>query len=57
VIWLIRAYAQCTGSRVRLEEIWGTVRRVWKPTDFKDRDAAVRALRHALRLCDGRSSK
>lgn len=55
VIWLIRAYAQCTGSRVRLEEIWGTVRRVWKPTDFKERDAAIRALRHALRLCDGRA--
>jgi pentatricopeptide repeat protein len=56
VIWLLRAYAQCTGSRVRLEEIWGTVRRTWKPTDFKDRDAAVRALRHALRLCDSRGS-
>jgi pentatricopeptide repeat protein len=56
VIWLIRAYAQCTGSRVRLEEIWGTIRRVWKPADLKDRDAAVRALRHALRLCDKRGS-
>jgi pentatricopeptide repeat protein len=54
VIWLIRAYAQCTGSRLRLEEIWGTVRRVWKPMDFKDRDAAVRALRHALRRCDSK---
>lgn len=57
VIWLIRAYAQCTGSRLRLEEIWGTVRRVWKPTDFKERDAAVRALRHALQLCDTRGPR
>ena len=57
VIWLIRAYAQCTGSRLRLEEIWGTVRRVWKPAELKDRDAAVRALRHALRLCDSRGSR
>jgi pentatricopeptide repeat protein len=57
VIWLIRAYAHCTGSRVRLEEIWGTIRKVWKPTDFKDRDAAVRALRHALRLCDNRGPR
>ena len=56
VIWLIRAYTKCTGSRVRLEEIWGTVRRVWKPADSKDRDAAVRALRHALQLCDNRGS-
>ncbi len=52
VIWLLRAYAQCTGSRLRLEEIWGTIRRVWKPADPRDRDAAVRALRHALRQCD-----
>ena len=57
VIWLIRAYAHCTGSRLRLEEIWGTVRKVWKPTDFKDRDAAVRALRHALQLCDSRGPR
>ena len=56
VIWLIRAYAHCTGSRLRLEEIWGTIRRVWKPTNYKDRDAAMRALRHALRLCDSRGS-
>ena len=57
VIWLIRAYAHCTGSRLRLEEIWGTIRRVWKPTNYKDRDAAMRALRHALRLCDSRGSQ
>ena len=57
VIWLLRAYAQCTGSRLRLEEIWGTIRRVWKPADPKDRDAAVRALRHALRQCDMRGSQ
>ena len=57
VIWLIRAYAHCTGSRLRLEEIWGTIRKVWKPTDFKDRDAAVRALRNALRLCDSRGPR
>jgi pentatricopeptide repeat protein len=57
VIWLIRAYAHCTGSRLRLEEIWGTIRKIWKPTDFKDRDAAVRALRHALQLCDSRGPR
>jgi pentatricopeptide repeat protein len=57
VIWLIRAYAHCTGSRLRLEEIWGTIRKVWRPRDFKDRDAAVRALRHALRLCDSRGPR
>jgi len=52
VIWLIRAYAQCTGSRSRIEEVWGTIRRVWKPANPKDRDAAVLALRQALRQCD-----
>ena len=56
VIWLIRAYAHCTGSRTKLEEIWGTVRRIWKPADHKERDHAVRVLRRALRQCDEKAA-
>ena len=52
VIWVIRAYAKCTSSRSRLEEVWFQVRGVWKPTDDRDRDAVVWALRHALKQCD-----
>ena len=54
VVWLIRAYAKCTGSRIRLEEIWGTIRRLWRPQDLGERDAAIRVLRKALRQCDMR---
>ena len=56
VIWLIRAYAHCTGSRTKLEEIWGTMRRIWKPADYKERDHAVRVLRRALRQCDEKAA-
>ena len=52
VIWLIRAYAKCTSSRVRLEEIWRSIRTVWKPGDVQERDAVVRVLRRALKHCD-----
>jgi hypothetical protein len=52
VIWLLRAYARCTGSRIKLEEVWFQVRKLWHPKDALERDAVVKVLRKALRDCD-----
>jgi hypothetical protein len=52
VCWLLRAYASCTGSRERVEDVWMSVRKVWKSQDQNDRDTVVRVLRRCLRDCD-----
>lgn len=52
VLWVIRAFARCTRSRRKLEEVWVEIQKVWRPIDSKDRDAAVRVLRFALKQCD-----
>jgi hypothetical protein len=52
VIWLLRAYARCTRSRRKLEEVWFQVRKLWKPKDNLERDAVVKVLRRALRDSD-----
>lgn len=52
VIWLIRAYARCTRSRRKIEEVWFQVRKLWNPKDNLEREAVVRVLRKALKDCD-----
>lgn len=52
VCWLLRAYSRSTGSRRQVEEVWNSVRKIWRPRDAKDRDAVVRVLRRCLRDCD-----
>ncbi|KIX10311.1 uncharacterized protein Z518_01393 [Rhinocladiella mackenziei CBS 650.93] len=52
VCWLLRAYTRCTGSRRQVEEVWNSVRKVWKTNDPNERDAVVRVLKRCLRDCD-----
>ena len=52
VSWLLRAYTQCTGSRVVVEEIWGAVRKVYRPRDEDELARIVRVVQRCLRHCD-----
>lgn len=52
VCWLLRAYTRCTGSRAKVEEVWNSVRKVWKTRDPIERENVVRVLRRCLRDCD-----
>ncbi|KAL2393190.1 hypothetical protein ABEF93_000834 [Exophiala dermatitidis] len=52
VCWLLRAYTRCTGSRAKVEEVWNSVRKVWKTRDPVERENVVRVLRRCLRDCD-----
>ncbi|EXJ80196.1 hypothetical protein A1O1_08338 [Capronia coronata CBS 617.96] len=52
VCWLLRAYTRCTGSRTKVEEVWNSVRKVWKTRDPIERENVVRVLRRCLRDCD-----
>jgi len=50
--WLLRAYARCTGSRAKVEEVYAELRKVWKPENEQERDSVVRVLQRCLRDCD-----
>lgn len=52
VCWLLRAYSRSTGSRAQIEEVWNSVRKVWKTQDPNELDMVVRVLRRCLRDCD-----
>ncbi|EXJ86389.1 hypothetical protein A1O3_03340 [Capronia epimyces CBS 606.96] len=52
ICWLLRAYTRCTGSRAKVEEVWNSVRKVWKTRDPIERENVVRVLRRCLRDCD-----
>ena len=52
VCWLLRAYANSTGSRPQVEDIWNSVRTVWHKPDPEDQAAAIRVLRRCLSNCD-----
>lgn len=50
--WLLRAYARCTCSRPKIEEIYNSIRKVWRPESNSDRMAVLRVLERCLRDCD-----
>jgi hypothetical protein len=52
VCWLLRAYANATGSRSQVEEIWNSVRKLWRSRDPNDQASVIRVLRRCLRNCD-----
>merc|ERR1711939_332153 len=52
ICWLLRAYTVCTGDRKKVEEVWRSVRKLWKTPDQHDRDNVARVLRRCLRDCD-----
>ena len=52
VCWLLRAYTRCTGSRRHVEEIYNSVRKVWRPSDAHERDNVLRVLTRCLSSCD-----
>lgn len=52
VCWLLRAYANCTGSRPQVEAVWESMRKVWKMHDENDQAAVIRVLKRCLRNCD-----
>lgn len=52
ICWLLRAYTVCTGDRKKVEQVWATVRRLWKTQDTNDRENVSRVLRRCLRDCD-----
>lgn len=52
VCWLLRAYTQCTGSRAKVEEIWGAIRKVYIPLDEAENKSVVRVLQRCLKHCD-----
>ena len=51
-MWVLRAFTKCSGSRIKLEEVWFQIRRFFKPLDIKDRDIVVKCLRSCLARCD-----
>lgn len=52
VCWLLRAYTRCSGERRQVEEVWNSVRKVWRPFDQAEIDSVRRVLRRCLRDCD-----
>ncbi|KIW12451.1 hypothetical protein PV08_09728 [Exophiala spinifera] len=52
ICWLLRAYTVCTGDRTKVEQVWASVRRLWKTQDPNDRENVSRVLRRCLRDCD-----
>jgi len=52
VCWLLRAYSRMTGSRAQVEEVWGSVRKIWHPKDDVEAQVVVRVLLRCLRDCD-----
>ena len=52
VCWLLRAYSRMTGSRAQVEEVWGSVRKIWHPKDQVEAQVVVKVLLRCLRDCD-----
>ena len=52
ICWLLRAYANSTGSRSQVENLWKSVRKVWRSPDANDQASVIRVLRRCLRNCD-----
>jgi len=52
VCWLLRAYSRMTGSRAQVEEVWGSVRKIWHPKDDVEAQVVVKVLLRCLRDCD-----
>ncbi|KIW26812.1 uncharacterized protein PV07_06616 [Cladophialophora immunda] len=52
ICWLLRAYANATGSRQQVEAIWDSVRPLWLSREPNDQAAVIRVLRRCLRNCD-----
>ncbi|OAG38400.1 hypothetical protein AYO21_07383 [Fonsecaea monophora] len=52
ICWLLRAYANATGSRQQVEAIWDSVRPLWHSREPNDQAAVIRVLRRCLRNCD-----
>lgn len=52
VCWLLRAYSRVTGSRALVEEVWGSVRKIWHPKDDVEAQVVIKVLVRCLRDCD-----
>lgn len=52
VCWLLRAYANCTGSRSQVESVWESIRKVWPRPEENDQAAMINVLKRCLRNCD-----
>ncbi|EXJ63535.1 uncharacterized protein A1O5_11296 [Cladophialophora psammophila CBS 110553] len=52
ICWLLRAYANSTGSRQQVEAVWDSVRPLWHSREPNDQAAVIRVLRRCLRNCD-----
>ncbi|OAP56789.1 hypothetical protein AYL99_08901 [Fonsecaea erecta] len=52
ICWLLRAYANATGSRQQVEAVWDSVRPLWHSREPNDQAAVIRVLRRCLRNCD-----
>lgn len=52
VCWLLRAYSRITGSRPLVEEVWGSVRKIWRPRDDAEAEAVIKVLLKSLQDCD-----
>lgn len=52
VCWLLRAYSRVTGSRALVEEVWGSVRKIWQPKDDVEAQVVIKVLVRCLRDCD-----
>lgn len=52
VCWLLRAYSRMTGSRAQVEEVWGSVRKIWHPKDEVEAEVVIKVLLRCLRDCD-----
>lgn len=52
VCWLLRAYSRMTGSRAQVEEVWGSVRKIWHPKDEVEAQVVLKVLLRCLRDCD-----
>ncbi|KAK5076771.1 hypothetical protein LTS08_005942 [Lithohypha guttulata] len=57
VCWLLRAYARVTRSRAVLEEIYGSIRKIWVPKDERESEIVLKVLLRCLKDCDRTSGR
>lgn len=57
VCWLLRAYSRVTGSRALVEEVWGSVRKIWHPKDDVEAQVVIKVLVRCLKDCDRLSGR
>jgi pentatricopeptide repeat protein len=52
--WLLRAYTKCTYNRAKIEEVYNSLRHIYRPNDQDEVQRVVRVLVKCLKACETR---